>query len=205
MNVSEVKNLKKGVAAVFAVALIGASATPAYVSAASGDNEGEHWNDDETGHTSTDPEAAYMVWSSSFNATTEQFQEDIASYAEIAKTHLAEEGWEDKTTFWAAFDEASSDYDKHVTAAGDQFKVDLQTASSVAENKDQFIDAFNNAKADYFNSVEVAKNAYADELSSHGDKANQIKDTFIGSYNSAKDVYGNDVEALKNQFAADLG
>ena len=49
-------------------------------------------------------------------------------------------------------------------------------AAGKGETKDQFMDAFNHAKADYFNQLDQAKNDFAAVVSNLGDGANQAKD-----------------------------
>lgn len=101
--------------------------------------------------------------------------------------------------FSAAYLEATSKFEQTVATAASMFNssddADMQPA------KNLYIDTFNNAKATYFNELDIAKNQLAIALSGKDDVA---KDMFMNKYNQVRDAYGNQLEMLKNDFAAEF-
>lgn len=101
--------------------------------------------------------------------------------------------------FGAAYAAATSNFERTVADAAGNF--DSTNGADLQGAKNQYIDAFNNAKAVYFNELDMAKNQLAIALSGKDDAA---KDMFINQYNQARDAYGNQLEVIKNDFVAAL-
>ncbi len=197
MNTSENNLVKKGLFALAAVGIVGATSS---VYAAVGDG-----TDNSTSGYGTSSEtslAAIDRFNQDFNSLTSDFQSDVNGFIATAKAELQASGTADSADdFQGTFNAASGAYNAEVSDAANDFRTAIQSAASTAESKDQFIDRFNRAKAEYFNRLDAAKNQFAAQVSNFGDAANQTKDRFIGNYNSTRDAYGNDLEQIKNDFA----
>jgi hypothetical protein len=111
----------------------------------------------------------------------------------------------DFSSFNAEFNTATDTYLNTTSNAFDTFRAQVLSYANTATSKDQFIDEFNNAKANYLNSLEAAKNQLADSLGQLGSQANVIKDQFIDGYNTDSAALSNNLEQAKNDFAAILG
>lgn len=107
-------------------------------------------------------------------------------------------------SFKSKFGSANTAYDASIASALATFKSQVEDAKSTATSKDQFIDRFNHAKADYLNKLEAAKNKLAGDLSGLGGN-DVVKDAFMNRYNAVKDAYSNQLEDVKNTFAATIG
>lgn len=106
------------------------------------------------------------------------------------------------TEFDASFTAATNTFNATTDQAFEDFQVKVDSLANTAESKDQFIDQFNRAKADYLNELDVAKNAFADAVNRQGN--NEGKDSFMNRYNQGRDAYSNKLEANKNEFAAGI-
>ncbi len=123
------------------------------------------------------------------------------------------------TTIITALDELRSDghavaadeFNAAYTTALDKFTQRVATAANDFNNfegsdmhaaRNQYIDTLNNAKAMFFNDLDVAKNQLAVTLSGKDDVA---KDMFMNKFNQTRDMFGNKLEVMKNDFVAKLG
>jgi archaellum component FlaC len=107
--------------------------------------------------------------------------------------------------FDTSYNTATQTYADSVSTAFNTFRDQISADATTATSKDQFIDEFNNAKADYLNSLDAAKNQLASSLSNLAGNGNVVKDQFIDGFNSERDAYSNSLEQAKNDFAATLG
>lgn len=194
--------IKKGIFALAVVAVLGTS-TAAFAVV---NNQPSSTPNSGYGTDGAVANAAMTKLIDGFNTESVAFQSDVDALAATARTDLASVGASDQADiFLAKFDTANSEYDAKLTTAQATFRASVAAAANNAVSKDQFIDAFNRAKAEYFNQMDVAKNDFAAVVSNLGDGANQAKDRFIGGYNSVRDAYGNQLEVIKNDFAATIG
>lgn len=184
----------KGVFAIAAVALVSAT-TATYAITNSTNNTTSGYGGSETAiQASRDFDANYAMY-------TAAFTQDIAELSSKAKAKLGPAGDAEVAKFDAAYVQGTSALTQSVASASAKFRATVATAINSGESKDKFIDTFNNAKAQYFNDLDAAKNQFASVVSNQGHSANVAKDEFIGGFNSARDSYGNKLEAAKNDFA----
>lgn len=145
-------------------------------------------------------------------AAADDFEEAIAEETDVftgrvdnltttAEKQLTPNGRAATQAFSVRFDEATTEYDQTVADAFADFRAAVTEAAETSESRNQFIDQFNRAKAEYLNSLDAAKNRYASELSNMGHNANVVKDQFMNGFNAARDAYSNQLEAAKNDFA----
>ncbi len=182
--------IKKGIFALVVVAIAGATGA---VFAAPNTNQGNGYGNQQAAID------AVNKLNEGYNTASTNFVNKVSTAVDTASAKLGESKDTDK--FAAAFNTSSNKYYQSVADARAKFLAAVQQAANTAESKDQFIDKFNNLKANYFNELDAAKNELANSLSPMGDSANQIKDAFMNSYNSARDMYGNELEVIKNDFA----
>lgn len=184
----------KGVFAVAAVAVVGAS-TATYAITNSTSNTTSGYGGSETAiQASRDFDKNYATY-------TVAFTQEIARLSAEAKAKLGPAGDAEVAKFDAAYVQGTSELTQSVASASAKFRATVANAINSGESKDKFIDTFNNAKAQYFNDLDAAKNQFASVVSNQGHSANVAKDEFIGGFNSARDSYGNKLEAAKNDFA----
>ena len=145
--------------------------------------------------------SASQQFDASFVTLSSEFDTDIAGIVSSARTQLTPTGAAALDEFNASFNAESAQLDSNVAAASEAFRMKVVTAMGTGESKDKFIDTFNNAKAEYFNSLDAAKNKFASVVSNLGHQSNVTKDQFMNGFNSTRDAYGNDLEGIKNQFA----
>jgi hypothetical protein len=195
MNQSNKKLLIQGTFAFVAVAIIGAT-TAVYAATNNTQNNTSGYGSGVDN--ALDASAQFDV---SYANLSSGFEEDVAKLIADAKAKLNPSDAQAVSQFEATFNQQSDVYDSKVMDASAKFRASVLEAMKTAESKDQFIDAFNNAKAQYFNELDAAKNEFAASLSGSGNDANVAKDQFMNGYNSTRDMYGNDLEAIKNQFA----
>ncbi|MDQ3007981.1 MAG: hypothetical protein M3Q81_00095 [bacterium] len=136
---------------------------------------------------------ASHMFESRFDSHSSMFVEQVNVLATKARADLGNDGSQEVDAFMMKFDTATAKLDTAVA-----------NSASKAESKNQFIDSYSNARAEYFNELEHAKNDFAAVVSNLGNDANQAKDAFIGGYNSAKGVYGDNLEGLRNDHAAHM-
>jgi hypothetical protein len=189
--------LKKGLFAIVVVAFV-ASTTAVYAAV----NNSNNLTVAGYGTTSEQALAAMDQFMLGYEAETDDFVETVRNYLEIARMQLVEAGADQAVdNFDAQFVQSSNMFFNALENAENNFRQRIQSAASLAESKDEFINLFSQAKAQYFNELEAAKNQLAALLSNMGNNSNQIKDMFMNNFNSARDMYGNDLEQLKNTFA----
>lgn len=135
---------------------------------------------------------------------TDIFTDRISALSAQAEARLTPEGQAATQAFYAQFATATDEYEDSVADAFATFSAAIADAADTAESRNQFIDRFNRAKAEYLNSLDAAKNRYASELSNMGHGANVVKDEFMNGFNAARDAYSNQLEAAKNEFAATI-
>ena len=194
--------VKKGVFALAVVAIVGStSAVFAQI------NSQNFNNSDDSGYGNDGEKAiaALDEFNVSFDTQSSTFRASVEDLASAARQELIAAGAEEQVDeFMMKFDMATGKYDEAVNDADARFRAAVADAANKAETKDQFIDSFNRAKAEYFNELDQAKNDFAAVVSNLGDGANQAKDRFIGGYNSVRDTYGNQLEQAKNVLADKL-
>ncbi len=187
--------LSKGIFALAAIAIVGTT-TAAYAVTNSTDNSTSGY-----GNSGEVAIAASQEFDAAFARLSSDFNTDIDAYVATAKAELTGEGAEAADDFQSQFDAHSSTLNSTVAAASDKFRSDVVSALGSGASKDQFIDAFNRAKAEYFNSLDAAKNEFAAVTSNLGHESNVTKDQFMNGFNSTRDMFGNDLEGIKNTFA----
>ncbi len=184
----------KGVFAIAAVALVGAT-TATYALTNASTNVTSGYGGSETAvQASHDFDAAYLTYTSSFAQT-------VAALSAQAKSQLTAAGAAQVDQFDEKFAAGTVAYDQKVQTASEKFRAEVAAAINSGESKDKFIDTFNRAKAEYLNSLDAAKNDFAAVVSNLGHNANVTKDQFINGFNSARDTYSNKLEGAKNTFA----
>lgn len=188
--------ITKAVFAVSVVAVAGIVGAVHFAQAAPNSNTSGY------GTTSQQATAAADKFQAGLDSSTITFIEQVATLSATAKSQLQANGVVSSDTFDANFVAATNTYGAASSAAFDKFRTAVQGFANTAQSKDQFIDEFNHAKADYFNQLDAAKNQLAASLSNLGNNANVTKDQFMNGYNSDRDAYGNNLEQLKNDFAA---
>lgn len=184
----------KGVFAIAAVALVGAT-TAAYAVTNTTNNSNSGYGGNETAI------QASTKFDSEFTIYTAEFNRNISQMSDRARAQLDARGDAQVNQFETKFTNGTKDLDQTVAGASAKFRTDVAAALNSSQSKDQFIDAFNRAKAEYFNSLDAAKNDFAAVVSNFGHNSNVTKDQFIGSFNSSRDAYGNKLESAKNVFA----
>jgi hypothetical protein len=190
------KLIKQGLFAIGVVTFIG---TTSLVYAAVNDLE-----NDTAGYGTTSEQALAAIdeFNEDFEMYSDDFVEKVKSYVAQAKAALVEAGADEAVDdFDQEFDEQTAMFYMAMDEAVDNFRMRIQSAASLAESKDEFINLFSQAKAEYFNELDAAKNQLAAMLSNMGHNANVIKDQFMNMFNSARDMYGNQLEMIKNEFA----
>lgn len=184
--------ITKGIFALAAVAIVGTTTAVYGITNATANNTSGYGNTSETAvAASNDFDAAY-------SAATVTFIDTVADTCIANSQNLL---GAQKGQFGDQFVAFTTAYDSSVTTASANFRATVVNAINTGESKDKFIDTFNRAKSEYFNSVDVAKNTFSANVSNLGDNANQAKDAFVGCYNSARDAYNNQIEGIKNTFA----
>ncbi len=184
----------KGVFAIAAVALVGAT-TAAYAVTNPTNNSTSGYGGNETAI------SASKDFDADFTAYTAAFSKDVAQLSLQARAQLDARGDAQIAQFDSKFASGTTGLNQTVASASAKFRTDVASALNSGESKDQFIDSFNRAKAEYFNSLDAAKNDFAAVVSNLGHNSNVAKDQFIGGFNSSRDAYGNKLEMAKNTFA----
>lgn len=184
----------KGVFAIAAVALVGAT-TATYALTNASTNVTSGYGGSETAvQASNDFDADFTAYTASFN-------QSVSALSAKAKADLTATGAAQVDQFDAKFASGTTELNQTVASASEKFRADVTTAINSGESKDKFIDSFNRAKAEYLNSLDAAKNDFAAVVSNLGHSSNVTKDEFIGGFNSVRDSYGNKLEGAKNTFA----
>lgn len=135
-----------------------------------------------------------------FQSASEDFRTDVRTLVAAYKD-AGVNGNDEADAFQTGFATANAELDADMEAARNTFLSRIQEAASTAESKDEFIDAYNNAKAAYFNELDRYKNEFAAAVSNLGHDTNVAKDQFMNGFNRSRDDYGNELEVIKNQFA----
>jgi hypothetical protein len=188
--------VSKGLFGVAVVAMAGIVGAVHYAQAATNDNTSGY------GTTSDQSTAAANTFETAVVNDTNDFSSDVNNLQSQAEQQLSTGGETDFTTFDSSYNSAVSTYATSVDNAFDTFRAQATSDANTATSKDQFIDEFNNAKADYLNSLDAAKNQLANSLSQLSGNGNVVKDQFIDGFNSDRDAYSNTLEQAKNDFAA---
>ncbi len=100
------------------------------------------------------------------------------------------------TAYFSANRTANENFQASLSAAENQYRSDSQGSMGSDQARNTFIDKFNHAKADYFNSLEQAKNMLSDNLNRDGQAV--AKDQFMNSFNTSEAAYSNQLEQAKN-------
>lgn len=103
--------------------------------------------------------------------------------------------------FRASYEAASVQFNSRINAAAQGFN-QSNDKLNVHVAKDRYINEYSDARAEYFNQLDAAKNELAASLSNQGHEANVAKDQFMNGFNSSRDMYGNKLEEAKNNFAS---
>jgi hypothetical protein len=179
------------------VAMIGFGAVSAQIGSSSGTGYGSG--------TATDVAAA-DTFESDVLAYNNTFTQQIQGLETTALNQLkSTSSTADFEAFNTEYNTATATYFNTTSNAFDTFRTEVQSYANSATSKDRFIDEFNNAKANYLNSLQAAKNQLADSLGQMGSEANVIKDQFIDGFNTDSAALSNNLEQAKNDFAAVLG
>lgn len=178
------------------VGLIGFSAASAATGTPSGTGYGI------SGTNGQQAAAAADTFQSSVVADNNTFVQQVNALEATAKQQLQAGGVTDINTFSSSFNAATSAFQNANDNAFNTFRAQALADANTAASKDQFIDQFNHAKADYLNQLDAAKNQLADSLSKLGNNGNVVKDNFMNGFNSDRDAYSNQLEQAKNDFAA---
>jgi hypothetical protein len=152
----------------------------------------------------TDVAAANTFETALINQTN-TFTDQVTALQQQAESQLSSGGVTDFSSFDSQYNDATSIYASTVSQAFDTFRSQVMSFANTAVSKDQFIDEFNNAKANYLNSLQAAKNQLANSLSQLSGNGNVVKDQFIDGFNNDSADYSNNLEQAKNDFAAVLG
>lgn len=184
----------KGVFAIAAVALVGAT-TAAYAVTNSSSNVTSGYGGSETAvQASNNFDADFTVY-------TAAFSQDINQLSAQAKSQLDAKGIGAVNQFDAEFNAGTAQLNQSVMTASAKFRAQVTNAINSGESKDTFINSFNQAKAEYLNDLDAAKNQFASVLSNIDHGSNVTKDQFINGFNSSRDGYSNKLEGAKNTFA----
>ncbi len=186
--------LTKGIFAVGVVAIAGVVGAVNFAQAATNDNTSGYGTGSQQAQTAADKFQAALT------SDTNNFTSQVKALEATAQSQL--QSGTPVANFDSQFNAATTTYTNTTNDAFNNFRTQVAGFANTAQSKDQFIDQFNHAKADYLNQLDAAKNQLAASLSNLGDNANQVKDQFIGSFNADRDAYSNMLEQAKNDFAA---
>lgn len=209
----------KGIVAVAVLAVSGYVGAANFVQAAPGDKPSKEqcrasgyenygqcvrvWAQDDSGYgnSGTNVVAAADAFETAIDQETDIFTNRVSGLSDEVHKSLDAEGRTSTDAFDARFSAATAAYDDDLDEAFDNFRSDVENAADTAETRNEFIDRFNRAKAEYLNALDVSKNQYAAELSNMGHGANVAKDRFMNGFNAVRDSYSNKLEEAKNAFA----
>lgn len=183
---------------VFALALVAALGTTGVVFAVTNENGNQL-----SGYNADDANKAMDKFDASFKTFTDDFESSTGDNIADTKAALGPNASK-IDNFESKFKSESDKYNSAVADAQADFRNSVKDLTDQNVPKDQFIDRFNNLKAEYFNKLDAAKNEFAAAISGFGNEANVAKDQFMNRYNSDRDMYGNKIEQLKNELANTL-
>lgn len=147
------------------------------------------------GNTNDKARAALTQFDKVVDPATSTFQSSVAQDENSLQNVTG--GSNALSAFFSASRTANENFYASVNAAENQFRSDANSGMSYDQARNTFIDKFNHAKSDYFNSLEQAKNTLSDNLNRDGQAP--AKDQFMNSFNEQSSRYSNQLEQAKNQ------